>query len=125
ELQHVGVCASFPLAQRRAMVALLEPERTTLARHPWKDWAAAADVDGAHRRPGAQSRWSQGKDLSWEPLRPKLVLEVAYDHMQGGRFRHVAQFRRGRRDKKPRDCTFEQLEVVPPLELAQIFRSGR
>ena len=77
------------------------------------------------RMPGGQSRWSQGKDLSWEPLRPELVVEVAYDHMQGSRFRHTAQFRRWRTDKKPTDCTYEQLEVVPPQELAEIFPSGR
>ena len=77
------------------------------------------------RRPGAQSRWSQGKDLSWEPLRPELVVQVAYDHMQGGRFRHTAQFRRWRPDKRPRDCTFAQLEVVAPHELAAIFATGR
>jgi ATP-dependent DNA ligase len=71
------------------------------------------------------SRWSQGKDLSWEPLRPELVVQVAYDHMQGSRFRHTAQFRRWRPDKKPRDCTFEQLEVVPPHELSSIFATGR
>ena len=71
------------------------------------------------------SRWSQGKDLSWEPLRPELVVQVAYDHMQGSRFRHTAQFRRWRPDKKPRDCTFAQLEVVPPHELAAIFATGR
>ena len=71
--------------------------------------------------PGGQSRWSHGKDLSWEPLRPELVVEVAYEHMQGTRFRHMAQFRRWRTDKKPRDCTYEQLEVVPPHELKTIF----
>jgi len=75
--------------------------------------------------PGAKSRWSQGKDLSWEPLRPELVVEVAYDHMQGRRFRHTAHFRRWRTDKKPSDCTYEQLEVVPPHELAAIFAGGR
>jgi len=71
--------------------------------------------------PGGQSRWSQGKDLSWEPLRPELVVEVAYEHMQGPRFRHLAQFRRWRPDKKTRDCTYAQLEVIPPFELAAIF----
>ena len=75
--------------------------------------------------PGGQSRWSQGKDLSWEPLRPELVVEVAYDHMQGSRFRHTAQFRSWRTDKKPSDCTYAQLEVVPPQELAADFRDGR
>ena len=71
--------------------------------------------------PGGKSRWSQGKDLSWEPLRPELVLEVAYDHMQSGRFRHTAQFRRFRSDKPPQDCTYAQLEVVPAQELSEIF----
>jgi len=75
--------------------------------------------------PGGQSRWSQGKDLSWEPVRPELVVEVAYEHMQGGRFRHMSQFRRWRTDKKPSDCTYAQLEVVPPQELAAIFPHGR
>ena len=75
--------------------------------------------------PGGQSRWSQGKDLSWEPLRPELVVEVNYEHMQGGRFRHMAHFRRWRTDKKPSDCTFAQLEVVPPQELRAIFAGGR
>jgi ATP-dependent DNA ligase len=75
--------------------------------------------------PGAQSRWSQGKDLSWEPLRPELVAEVSYEHMQGSRFRHMSHFRRWRLDKKPRDCTYAQLEVVPPHELAKIFAGGR
>jgi len=75
--------------------------------------------------PGGQSRWSQGKDLSWEPLRPELVVEVAYEHMQGPRFRHMSQFRRWRTDKNPRDCTYAQLEVVPPQELVEIFESGR
>jgi ATP-dependent DNA ligase len=75
--------------------------------------------------PGGQSRWSQGKDLSWEPLRTELVVEVAYEHMQGSRFRHMAHFRRWREDKKPGDCTYAQLEVVPPHELAAIFAAGR
>ncbi len=70
------------------------------------------------------SRWSQGKDLSWEPIRPELVVQVAYDHMQGSRFRHTAQFRRWRHDKRPRDCTFDQLEVVAPHELAAIFATA-
>ena len=82
----------------------------------------ASSGDAERQRGRARtSRWSQGKDLSWEPLRPELVVEVAYDHMQGDRFRHTAQFRRWRPDKRPRDCTFEQLEVVPPQELAAIF----
>ena len=86
----------------------------------------AQELEAAgHRVPGVKSRWSQGKDLSWEPLRPELVVEVAYEHMQGSRFRHTAHFRRWRPDKSPRDCTYEQLEVVAPHELTAIFAAGR
>jgi ATP-dependent DNA ligase len=122
-LQHVGVCASFTMQKREELVGFLEPYRNNaLANHPWKSWAEASDGEGAgHRMPGGQSRWSQGKDLSWEPLRPELVVEVAYEHMQGSRFRHTAQFRRWRPDKPPKDCTYAQLEVVPPQELMEIF----
>ena len=122
-LQHVGVCASFTDAKRKQLVEFLTPYRlSSLKGHPWEDWAMMESVDAAgQRRPGGTSRWSQGKDLSWEPLRPDLVVQVAYDHMQGNRFRHTAQFRRWRADKRPSDCTFEQLEVVPPHELATIF----
>lgn len=123
KLHHVGVCASFTDKKRQELVEFLEPYRTqALTEHPWQRWAEA-EVEGGRRIPGAQSRWSQGKDLSWEPLRPELVVEVAYDHMQGNRFRHTAQFRRWRTDKKPTDCTYAQLEVVPPQELAEIFGS--
>ena len=125
-LEHVGVCASFTDVKRRELVELLAPYRTNaLDDHPWKEWASFESAPDVHRRPGAVSRWSGGKDLSWEPLRPELVVEVAYDHMQDGRFRHTAQFRRWRSDKAPRDCTFEQLEVVPPQELAEIFATDR
>jgi ATP-dependent DNA ligase len=121
-LQHVGVCASFTDKKRRELVEFLAPYRKqALDYHPWKDWAEQAAGEDGHRMPGGQSRWSSGKDLSWEPLRPELVVQVAYDHMQGDRFRHTAQFRRWRQDKKPRDCTYDQLEVVPPEELATIF----
>jgi len=126
KLQHVGVCASFTDAKRRALVDFLAPYRDdALTDHPWREWAMADAGEAAQRRPGVGSRWSQGKDLSWEPLRPELVVEVAYDHMQGSRFRHTAQFRRWRDDKAPSDCTFDQLEVVPPYELAAIFGAGR
>jgi ATP-dependent DNA ligase len=123
KLHHVGVCASFTTAKRRELVEFLAPYRTkSLDDHPWREWAAAdQESQTTQRRPGAMSRWSQGKDLSWEPLRPELVVQVAYDHMQGSRFRHTAQFRRWRQDKRPRDCTFAQLEVVPPQELSEIF----
>ncbi len=127
-LQHVGVCASFTLEKRRELVEFLAPYRKdALANHPWKRWAeheAAAD-GGEHRMPGGQSRWSQGKDLSWEPLRPELVVEVTYEHMQGARFRHMSHFKRWRTDKKPTDCTYAQLEVIPPQELMTIFAGGR
>lgn len=126
-LQHVGVCGSFPLKTRYELVSFLEPFRkNALADHPWSHWTQGPDdPQPAQRRPGGQSRWSQGKDLSWEPLRLELVAEVAYEHMQKGRFRHMAQFRRWRSDKQPQDCTFEQLEVVPPEELRQIFPHNR
>jgi ATP-dependent DNA ligase len=127
-MQHVGVCASFSDEKRRELVEFLAPYRDdALRNHPWKQWAeyAPANGEGEHRMPGGQSRWSQGKDLSWEPLRPELVVEVAYEHMQGPRFRHMAHFRRWRTDKKPSDCTYAQLEVVPPQELAAIFGAGR
>src|SRR5881296_1456381 len=123
-LHHVGVCGSFKDSVRRDLVEYLAPyRRDALANHPWKRWAEQelGDAEAGQRMPGGQSRWSQGKDLSWEPLRPELVVEVAYEHMQGRRFRHLAQFRRWRLDKNPLDCTYDQLEVVPPLELAAIF----
>jgi ATP-dependent DNA ligase len=118
-LQHVGVCASFTQKKRRELVEFLEPYRkNALKDHPWRAWNESGDTQ---RMPGGQSRWSQGKDLSWQPLRPELVVEVAYEHMQGTRFRHMAQFRRWRTDKPPEACTYEQLEVVAPHELASIF----
>jgi len=118
-LQHVGICASFTETKRRELVEYLAPYRdNATAHHPWKNWAEH------HRIPGGGSRWSQGKDLSWEQLRPELVAEVEYDHMQASRFRHPTHFRRWRPDKRPGDCTYAQLEVVPPYELGQIFASG-
>jgi ATP-dependent DNA ligase len=127
QLQHVGVCASFTDARRRELVEFLAPYRmTSLKGHPWEVWGemmAEGEAMG-QRRPGVGNRWNVGKDMSWQPLRPQLVVEVAYDHMQGSRFRHTAQFRRWRPDKRPSDCTFDQLEVVPPEELSAIFGSG-
>jgi ATP-dependent DNA ligase len=124
-LQHVGVCGSFTDAKRRELVQHLAPyRRDALVNHPWRSWAELTSSDAGHRMPGGQSRWSHGKDLSWEPLRPELVVEVAYDHMQGTRFRHTAQFRRWRTDKNPRACTYAQLEVVAPHELKAIFASA-
>jgi ATP-dependent DNA ligase len=127
-LQHVGVCASFTQEKRRQLVEFLAPYReNALVDHPWKRWAehSSAAGEAGHRMPGGQSRWSQGKDLSWEPVRPELVVEIAYEHMQGSRFRHMSQFRRWRSDKKPSDCTYAQLEVVAPQELMEIFAGGR
>ena len=127
-LQHVGVCASFTQEMRRDLVNFLAPYReNALADHPWRDWAGsdrAGNGEAGQRMPGGMSRWSQGKDLSWEPVRAELVVEVTYEHMQGARFRHMSHFRRWRPDKSPRDCTYAQLEVVPPHELASIFASG-
>jgi ATP-dependent DNA ligase len=118
-LQHVGVCASFTAEKRRELLTFLAPYREDALRdHPWKEWAGAE----RQRMPGMQSRWSVGKDLSWEPLRVELVVEVAYEHMQGTRFRHMAHFRRWRTDKRPEDCTYAQLEVVPAQELKAIFK---
>jgi ATP-dependent DNA ligase len=123
-LQHVGVCSSFTQQKRLDLVSFLAPYRhDALKGHPWAAWDEGGG-DG-QRMPGGQSRWSQGKDLSWEPLRPELVVEVAYEHMQGSRFRHMAQFRRWRADREPASCTYAQLEVVPPHELKAIFAEGR
>ena len=127
-LQHVGVCASFTLAKRVELVKFLAPYRVdAMVGHPW-DWgggAGAGGADGEQRMPGAASRWNTGKDLSWVALRPELVVEVAYEHMQGDRFRHLAHFRRWRTDKRPAECTYAQLEVVAPQELMAIFAGTR
>jgi ATP-dependent DNA ligase len=120
-LQHVGVTSAFSMATRKALVADLAPlRRNALEGHPWRRWAEAADEFG--RVPGGQSRWSAGKDQSWEPLRIERVCEVKYDHMQGDRFRHAAVFQRWRPDKNPAECTYDQLEVVTAYELARIFQ---
>ena len=123
-LHHVGVTSSFTTAARRQLAQELEPLRKdALAKHPWREWAEV--MDGHQRMPGGQSRWSQGKDLSWEPLRIERVAEVKYDHLQGDRFRHATTFLRWRSDKRPADCRYDQLEVTPPAELAQIFGPAR
>jgi len=115
--------ADEPVITRRQLAEELAPlRRDALAGHPWRDWAAAAD--GSARMPGAQSRWSAGKDLSWEPLRVERVCEVKYDHLQGDRFRHAATFLRWRPDKRPADCRYDQLEVTPPAELGAILAAA-
>jgi ATP-dependent DNA ligase len=123
-LQHVGVTSSFTMAMRRQLAAELEPLRkNAFENHPWKEWAQA-DAGGFDRMPGAQSRWSAGKDLSWEPLRIERVVEVKYDHLQGNRFRHAATFLRWRPDKPPRECRYDQLEVTRSYDLDKVFSSG-
>jgi ATP-dependent DNA ligase len=124
-LQHVGVAASFPMARRRELVDELAPYvEEDLARHPWGEWADQA-AHAAGRLPGAVSRWSAGKDLSFVPVRPELVVEVAYDHMEGERFRHTAQFRRWRPDRTPESCTYEQLDSPTGLDLGEILPVSR
>lgn len=120
-LHHVGVTSSFTMAMRRQLATELEPlRRNALNQHPWREWAEA-DATGGTRMPGAHSRWSAGKDLSWEPLRIERVCEVKYDHLQGDRFRHAAVFLRWRTDRQPKDCRYDQLEVTTPFELASVF----
>jgi ATP-dependent DNA ligase len=123
-LHHVGVTAAFTTEVRKKLVGELEPLRKdALKNHPWKDWAEAEEeaAEKGQRLPGATSRWNRGKDLSWEPLKIERVCEVAYDHMQGTRFRHAAQFVRWRFDKRPEDCRYDQLEVTPAYELERVF----
>jgi ATP-dependent DNA ligase len=125
-LHHVGVTSSFTTAMRKALVGELAPLRErALEGHPWREWAewGGGDATAMTRMPGGQSRWSAGKDLSWEPLRVERVCEVKYDHMQGTRFRHAAVFLRWRPDKQPQDCRYDQLEVTTPYELEKVFGS--
>jgi len=122
-LHHVGVASGFSAERRRTFVDELAPWRDGATEdHPWRHWAEH-EADG--RVPGAQSRWSAGKNLSWEPLRPELVCEVGYDHLQGDRFRHATSFRRWRPDRQPESCTYDQLDTPVPAELAQVFAAGR
>ena len=112
------------MAARRELAKELEPLRDrALDDHPWRAWAEAGDA--IDRMPGGQSRWSAGKDLSWEPLRIERVCEVKYDHMQGDRFRHAATFQRWRPDKPPEECRYNQLEVTTPFELEHVFGAIR
>lgn len=120
-LHHVGVTSSFTMARRKELASELAPLRAgALEGHPWREWAGQDGADMT-RMPGGQSRWSAGKDLSWEPLRIERVCEVKYDHMQGDRFRHAAVFQRWRPDKPPAECRYDQLDVTPAYELEKVF----
>jgi ATP-dependent DNA ligase len=120
-LQHVGVCAAFPMRRRQELMTELEPLRMESAEgHPWADWARE-EAHAQSRMPGAPSRWTGVKDLSWLPLRPERVCEVAYDHMQGDRFRHTARFRRWRPDREPGECTYAQLEEPVSYDLSEVL----
>jgi ATP-dependent DNA ligase len=123
-LHHVGVTSSFTMARRKELAIEFEPlRRDALKNHPWREWAEAQS-SATTRMPGGQSRWSAGKDLSWEPLRVERVCEVKYDHLQGDRFRHAATFLRWRPDKQPKDCRYDQLDVTTPYELEKVFGAG-
>ena len=128
-LHHAGITSSFTWERRETLVEELAPLRgEALEGHPWREWAewsSSGDTDASGQRlPGATSRWNRGKDLSWEPLRAERVVEVAYDHLQGSRFRHATTFKRWRPDKSPDDCRYDQLEETPAFELARIFGAG-
>src|SRR6185436_11501658 len=131
-LHHVGVTSSFTMEKRRQLVDELAPLRKdAMASHPWREWVEAMSATTpeemakvGQRMPGGHSRWSAGKDLSWEPLRIERVCEVKYDHMQGDRFRHAATFLRWRQDKQLRDCRYDQLDVTAPFELEKVFGSA-
>ena len=120
DLQHVGVSASFTAARRAELIAELQPLVVPIEDHPWGRWQEFLTAN-PDRVPGTQSRWSQGKDLSFTPLRPERVLEVGYDHMEGRRFRHTAQFKRWRADRDPESCGYDQLEEPMSYDLARIL----
>ncbi len=121
KLQHIGVSASFTAARRAELIEELQPlVCTDLSEHPWGEWSEWA-IANPDRVPGTQSRWSAGKDLSFTPLRPERVLEVGYDHMEGSRFRHTAQFKRWRTDRDPESCGYEQLEEPVGYDLAEVL----
>jgi ATP-dependent DNA ligase len=121
-LHHVGVASSFTAARRRELVQELSPLReNALDAHPWKEWKLDDEAWQGQRKPGMTSRWNRGKDLSWEPVRVERVCEVAYDHLQGTRFRHATHFLRWRPDRQPASCRYDQLEETAPFELERIF----
>jgi ATP-dependent DNA ligase len=120
-LQHVGVCAAFAMRRRQELMTELEPlVMDSVEGHPWAAWTEETAHETS-RLPGAPSRWTGRKDLSWVPLRPERVCEVAYEHMQGDRFRHTTRFRRWRPDREPRQCTYAQLEEPAGFELSEVL----
>lgn len=122
-LNHVGIAIGFTRQQRLDIAAHLEPFTKDASKgHPWAGWELD-DGTGEQRLPGGPSRWSAGRSTSWEPVRPELVAEVAYDHLQGGRFRHATRFRRWRPDRDPESCRYSQLETAAPEELRRVFRA--
>jgi ATP-dependent DNA ligase len=120
KLQHVGVSASFTAKRRAELIEELKPLECPFSEHPWGEWEEWA-IANPDRVPGTQSRWSAGKDLSFVPLRPERVLEVGYDHMEGRRFRHTAQFKRWRPDRDPESCGYEQLEEPVNYDLGEVL----
>ena len=120
DLHHVGVAASFTETRRAELIEELQPLKVEISEHPWGRWQEFL-VANPDRVPGTQSRWSQGKDLSFTPLRPERVLEVGYEHMEGHRFRHTAQFKRWRPDRDPESCGYEQLEEVVSYDLGEVL----
>ena len=120
QLHHVGVASSFAAPLRQQLLEEVAPYRADALRdHPWREWGGTDET--STRMPGAPSRWNATKDLSWEPLRPELVAEVAYEHLQGDRFRHTARFVRWRPDRDPGSCTYQQLEHPVPVALREVF----
>jgi ATP-dependent DNA ligase len=120
-LRHVGVASSFAAPLRVQLEKEVKPyKKDALRDHPWREWADA-EAAASGRMPGAPSRWNAKKDMTWEPLRPELVAEVAYEHLQGDRFRHTARFQRWRPDREAASCTYEQLDAPVPIELHEVF----
>ena len=125
KLHHMGVASSFSVARRAELRDELAPFITQdWSTHPWGQWADAMAQAESNRLPGSPSRWNADKNLNFTPLRPELVVEVAYERVDNGRFRHSARFRRWRPDREPATCTFDQLEVVAPFELQSVFGWG-
>ncbi len=124
-LQHVGVCGAFSMVRRRELMDDLRPLlMDSVAGHPWAEWTSE-EAHETRRMPGGPSRWTGKKDLSWLPLRPERVCEVAYEHMQGDRFRHTARFRRWRPDREPGECTYAQLVEPVSYDLSEVLTPPR